>query len=522
MNITQPGARPTRVCTRRTMRRVYTRCTMRRVYTRCIVLILLVCFVSGSMSCGFIVFNDPTTESTTPGTTESTTAESTTVTTTTAPTETTEPVDPREEADKLLDSLADRNLGGAGVIIATTDDETICPLSSDDEVIAARSVATRAVEDKYNALIITDLVDSQSMLDAALEAVAADMYYADLLAVPLSRLGSFMQAGILMNMYSLPYTDYTKSYYYDVTDEAVFGGELMAAYGAANFNPEQLSCVYFNRDLIAEYSLDNPYDLVYSGDWTWEELARLSREVNAAAGVYGHGTDYTTDEYISGAALSMGIDYVTNRANQAPFVSYMAEDKLANDANGIVDILYRMLYNNSALAPEGDSSDLFTSGELLFDFGSLEKMTSLTNRDVNWGILPYPKYDEEQRHYLSPLSSDAPVFCALASTPNYETSGLILEALNASYYGYTNEIYMNERINYCLRDNDSINMLELILDGATSDFAHMFASGFASLANATYSAVINAVTTRSTLTALYQSWHTAADSELAAAATIYE
>ena len=112
--------------------------------------------------------------------------------------------------------------------------------------------------------------------------------------------------------------------------------------------------------------------------------------------------------------------------------------------------------------------------------------------------------------------------CALASTPNYETSGLILEALNASYYGYTNEVYMNERINYCLRDNDSINMLELIIDGATSDFAHMFASGFTNLANATYSAVINAVTTRSTLTSLYQNWHTAADNELAAAATIYE
>ena len=65
-------------------------------------------------------------------------------------------------------------------------------------------------------------------------------------------------------------------------------------------------------------------------------------------------------------------------------------------------------------------------------------------------------------------------------------------------------------------------MLELIIDGATSDFAHMFASGFASLANATYSAVKNAVTTRSTLTALYQSWCSAADNELAAAATIYE
>ena len=145
-------------------------------------------------------------------------------------------------------------------------------------------------------------------------------------------------------------------------------------------------------------------------------------------------------------------------------------------------------------------------------------MTSLTNRDVNWGILPYPKYDEEQRHYLSPLSSDAPVFCALASTPNYETSGLILEALNASYYGYTNEIYMNERINYCLRGQRLDKYARTYTRRRDQRFCAYVASGFASLANATYSAVINAVTTRSTLTALYQSWHTAADSELAAAA----
>ena len=295
----------------------------------------------------------------------------------------------------------------------------------------------------------------------------------------------------------------------------------MAAYGAANFNPEQLSCVYFNRDLIAEYSLDNPYELVYSGDWTWEELARLSREVNAAAGVYGHGTDYTTDEYISGAALSMGIDYVTNRANKAPFVSYMAEDKLANDANGIVDILYRMLYNNSALAPEGDSSDLFTSGELLFDFGSLEKMTSLTNRDVNWGILPYPKYDEEQRHYLSPLSSDAPVFCALASTPNYETSGLILEALNAS----TTAI----RTRFTERADKLLSARQRLDKYARADNRRRDQRFCAYVRVRLYESrerdllgSQNAVTTRSTLTALYQSWCSAADSELAAAATIYE
>ena len=490
---------------------------------RAAALVLIICICSGSMSCGFIVFNDPNAQ--TDAVTSAPESESdgtSSATATTVPTETTEPADPREEADKLLDALPKRDLSGSSVIIATVDTETICPLSSEDEVISSRSVATRAVEDKYNTLIITDPTDVETMLNSAVEAAAADMYYADLIALPLSSVGTFMQAGILANMYSLPFTDYTNKYYYDITDEAVFGGELMAVYGAANFNPEYLSCVYFNRDIIEEYSLDDPYELVNSGEWTWDAMAKLARDAAASAGVYSQGSGLGTDSFIEGAALSMGIDYVTNRENTAPFVSYMAEDKLADDARGIVDTLYQLLYRDTSLAPEDEARELFSSGDLLFYFDRLYVMTWLPDSEVNWGILPYPKYDEEQRHYLSPLSNDAPVYCALKSTPNYETSGLILEALNASYYGYTTDVYMNERINYCLRDNESINMLELILDGATTDFAHMFVSGFSNLANATTSALKNAVTTRSTLDTLYSSWRTAADSELAAAAKIYE
>ena len=133
-----------------------------------------------------------------------------------------------------------------------------------------------------------------------------------------------------------------------------------------------------------------------------------------------------------------------------------------------------------------------------------------------------PKYDETDEAYISPMSTSAPIFCALGNTPSYETSGLVLEALNAAAHDYTINAYLNERIDYHLRDTQSVYMLEYILKNPTLDFSHMFASGVSGLANAAYNAVVNAVTTRSTLDNLYKNNKAAANRALTAAVQIYE
>lgn len=469
-------------------------------------------------SCGFIVWSDPDADA--PGTTsrDSTepVSENGTSESSSAPRETTAKIDYREEADKRLDSLPDRDLSASSVIIATSDAETICPDEAVDAVSTARVLSKRAVEEKYNTHIIADAVDASEMLRNAKEAYAADMYYADLLAIPQNMLGAFYSSGILANMNSLPYADYTQDYYDDrLISEAILGNELRAVSGAANFNPEYLSCIYFNRDIIEELALEDPYELVYTGKWTWDKFGELAKAAAGINGVSGHGSELGNADYIDAAATAMKIDYVNNPEGKLPTVVTLADDSHAARAKGIVDRLYKLFYSDGSLAPSKSSArELFLNDSLLFYTDWLYITTWIPDIDIRWGLLPLPKYDESQNGYQSLLSADAPIFCALSNTTNYETSGLILEALNASCHEYVQDAYMNERINYYLRDNDSINMLEIIVNSATTDFAHMFASGFPSLANATYSAVYNAVTTRSTLEALVRSYQSAANNEL--------
>ncbi|MCI8386849.1 MAG: hypothetical protein HFE63_00080 [Clostridiales bacterium] len=489
---------------------------------------ILTGIIASSTSCGFIVFNDPDSTSAPISDSRSDVISSdNNGDTSESGNANTEKTDPRESADKRLEALPDRNLSSANIIIATTDNETICPFEAENEIVAARSVATRAVEDKYYTHIITNQLDHASMLNVIKEAYASDMYYADLIAIPQSQVGMFWSNGILANMYSLPYTDYSKEYYdQKIISEAIIGNELRAVSGAANFNPEYLSCVYFNRGLIEKYSLENPYDLVYSGKWTWDKLGELAKavqsDVNGSTGISGHGAGIDTSEYIDIAAIAMGIDYVSNPEQALPELNYMSTDIHSARANEIVNKLYKLLYSDNTLAPADTARSLFTSDSLLFYTDRLYLTTWMPNSNVSWGILPMPKYDESQNGYISLLSSEAPVFCAVAGTPSYENSGLILEALNASYYEYVLDVYMNDRINYYLRDNESINMLEIVINSASTDFAHMYASGFTNLANATYSAIYGAVTTRSSLDTLYKRYQTAATTELSKSVKIYE
>ena len=132
-----------------------------------------------------------------------------------------------------------------------------------------------------------------------------------------------------------------------------------------------------------------------------------------------------------------------------------------------------------------------------------------------------PKADNDQSGYFTPTADDAPVFCALLNTPNYETSGLILEALNEASYEYIDDIYFSELRDWRLRDNSSVNTLGVILDSKRTDFTKLMSSGFTNLAAATCEAVRSAVTSTLSLTAIYNRYATACERELMSSTVIY-
>lgn len=469
-------------------------------------------------SCGFIVINHPQDQSTDTTAadigTDSTSAVTTVPDTTTAAPETTAAPDLREQAQARLDTLPDRDYSAANIIIAAVDADVISPSETLDDTDAVRIDTRRAVEDKYNTKIITTSTDISAMLTDAKEAYLADMYYADLLLIPQSRLGSFVASGILANMYSLPFVSFDADWYdQEIMSNTIVGNTLYAVSGAANFSPDELGCIYFNRTLAEKYGID-PYTLVYEGSWTLDKLEEFSKI--AAADINGHGTGLSNEDYIDTLASAQSLNYVTTYIGERPSIDFMDDEGLAARASNTVDRIYSLIYGDSKFADSKNAWTLFETEALLFCTDRLSKLDTLPDSQISWGLLPMPKYDTLQTSYISPLFADAPIFCAIANTPSYETSGLILEALNVAAYEYVEDTYMNTCINYRLRDNNSIYMLEYILDGAYCDFPHMFSSGYTTLDDATYTAVYKAVTTRSTLAQLYKSSQSAAKKELSA------
>ena len=267
-----------------------------------LVLPLLAAALISLESCGFIVINNPKTDETSAMVTSApdTSTADTTSSGVSSDETTSEPADPRADADEKLTSLHKKSFAGAGFIIASADGGKTIPTDIDDEVSAARLVSYRAVESKYTTKIIPISYTADELYEAARNAVSSGDYLADLLIIPADRLGQFMNGKLLANMNSLPFTDYTGSCYNDsVTSSAMFGSKLLAVSGAANLDFDKLSCVFFDKGLVDE----DIYTLVKNGDWTWDKYREIAKDASGG-NVYGHGSALSDRDYIDAAALS--------------------------------------------------------------------------------------------------------------------------------------------------------------------------------------------------------------------------
>lgn len=483
---------------------------------------LLSVTLSSVSSCGLIVFNgnDNLASDTLNETGETTAALNESNTTSV---HITEVPDPEAVIKERLSALPVRDMSEVSVIIAAADASPLFADSTDTPDTVSRQDSKRAVEEKYNTSVIEITTSPEELFEAAREAYNADMYYADLLAIPQSMLGQYFSAGILSNLRSLPYVNLDAPYYnQSVTSASVAGNGVYAVSGVASFNPAHLSCVYFNRGMVEQFVGEDLYALVNDGKWTWDKFAEFAKTVDSVDSIHGHGSTFELYDFIDVAASSQGIPYISNTEGVVPTVTYLATPASSN-AKEIVSNLRSLLYSDGSFVKTKGSAlrDIFTEDKLMFMTDGVYAAELMADSVADWGMLPLPKFDEAQKEYISPMLDESPVFCVLKNTPKYETSGLILEALNIASYEYVTESYINRHIDYILRDDGSIHMLELICNTAWTDFAHMYASGIQNLESATYGAIYKAVTTRYSIDSLYKNLKNTANRAIAAKIKVY-
>jgi len=101
----------------------------------------------------------------------------------------------------------------------------------------------------------------------------------------------------------------------------------------------------------------------------------------------------------------------------------------------------------------------------------------LRDMEADFGVLPYPKYDESQDVYYSAAKDNYTVLCVPITAPDLEMVGAVVEALSAeSKRSVTPAFYETALQDKYSRDPQSTKMMDLIMEGRNYDLSILYAS----------------------------------------------
>ena len=159
-----------------------------------------------------------------------------------------------------------------------------------------------------------------------------------------------------------------------------------------------------------------------------------------------------------------------------------------------VDLLEKLcnLLHTSGNAYIKKSEPIFAAGNALLIVDRPYIITrSLTNIDVNFGILPIPKYDTNQEEYRTCLGFGYTMYMLSTAANNPEAAAATLELMAyQSYLNVTPALFEESmKMRYADQSDDSF-MFDLIRDGVEIDIARLFTT---QLDKMSYSIFRNAV-----------------------------
>ncbi len=340
------------------------------------------------------------------------------------------------------------------------------------------------VEDKYGVkLVNTTVEDVPTVANKAIKAGSDEF---DVCQPYIDTAFQMAGEGMLVDIMSLPYLELERRYWDEnILRDLTFKGKLWAITGDISMFDEELSCiVYWNRLLAEKYELGECYDCVRSGSWTVDKMKELGRAVVQdlngdgvmdASDIWGISTDHSAGRFWF---FAFGGQMASVDKNGYPEI-VMGEEK----SQIIFDAIGDMMNDSTVTILVSKIPDswmgaraLMKEDRLLFLPASLYTVSYFRSMEGDFGILPFPKLDENQERYYNQVAS---WYCPAISVPttnrDIDFTGYILEALCRESGENLLPAYIDVNLmTKVTRDESSAEMFKLVLDSKRYDLAVSF------------------------------------------------
>ncbi|MCL2518128.1 MAG: hypothetical protein FWF15_06145 [Oscillospiraceae bacterium] len=394
----------------------------------------------------------------------------------------------------VKDGLPDKDFGGDRFAIVTQTrmlDDVYIETEMGDVILDAVYARNRAVEERFNVVISAiDGIYTENNAFVSKNVLAGDDAF-DLMLGQAVATSELVMKDMMLDWYLLPYVNFAQPWWARSTvDDLTYCGKAYIAIGDFSLSAMYATyCVYYDKVVAENYGITDVYEIVNAGKWTIDKLSELTKDVYQdlnGDGVkdikdyYGFSTDPSSNlnAYLwafDNPVMRKDGDGIPTLVIKTDKIESIVEKIRAicyQNQGSFVDNNYKGEWNNY----QGLSRDLFRDETVMFANGYLMmSVADFRNVTNEYGIIPYPKWDEAQERYLTMSDGFHGILAVPKTVSDSEKIGVVTEALCAeSWKGVMPKYYDVALKVKGARDEESIAMIDMIMEGRVFDFGYIY------------------------------------------------
>jgi len=403
----------------------------------------------------------------------------------------------------FIDNLGDRNYNGEDFVISclnTYEHEVYAEEDSTDVLREAVYKRNRAIEDRFNVKIVPDVTLETGNHTAHISYMqncfngGEDTFDVGMLYV--YKAGILVMDGMLYEQREwLPHVrDALKNgsdwWSEDINNAFTVQGKQYVS--VSDWCITAMSMTYamvFNKqyeednNIASGLGYDSMYDIVKKDKWTMDMLRNIVKDMGEDENddgamlldndFFGFICDQSTA--LDNFAPAFNINYIQNDGELTPTMFTLTSRELAG-FTALKDLFYGPGDGAHCFNTPDKIVTTFTAGRAFIAALPMERFTEQAFHDMeeDYGLLPYPKLNGDQREYYSGTVDNYSVICVLAvhGLDHLDFIGSMVEALSAETHNSVVQPYYDLIVTHnSTRDEESIEMIEIIMEGRLYDLA---------------------------------------------------
>ncbi len=288
----------------------------------------------------------------------------------------------------------------------------------------------------------------------------------------------------------LKYLDFEKPWWpAKLVEEATIGDSVYFCAGDLSTNMlHKMHAVFVNKDILATNGtqMDDLYRETLDGKWTIDRMIELTKDVHADLNNNGKedNTDafgmVLCDNYFDVFFYGSGLRTIERDASGTPILSSSFGSEKTVE---LADKIGNYFANNAGAHFVTD----FTEGRFMMNGNTMMIISRVdaayknlhTVENLDYGILPVPKYDATQKEYIGCLAFPCTLYTVSLSSTDPEMAGAVLECMGSEGYRQLTPALFEAtmKLKYA-NDEMTSQVYDMIRSSVSFDLGRMFASSF--------------------------------------------